>query len=140
MVCHCLQYTVTPGIDPRQHDTSAVCPLHPATTCVATYATAPRSLFSSRQCSPSHGKGFTRLSLHCYYPSLACLIHRFFYNRAYLGKFLQRVGHPTSMNKLEARLQQIWNERSQGILQNLYASVSNRIESCIRDRGDSTGY
>ncbi|GFU10005.1 transposable element Tcb1 transposase [Trichonephila clavipes] len=100
----------------------------------------PGAFFHQDNARPSHGKGFTRLSLHCYYPSLACLIHRFFYNRAYLGKFLQPVGHPTSLNKLEVRLQQIWNETSQGILQNLYASMSNRIESCIRDRGDSTGY
>ncbi|GFV55940.1 transposable element Tcb2 transposase [Trichonephila clavipes] len=32
-----------------------------------------------------------------------------------------RVGHPTSLNELEARLQQIWNEMSQDIIQNLYA-------------------
>ncbi|GFU43343.1 transposable element Tcb1 transposase [Trichonephila clavipes] len=41
--------------------------------------------FSPRQCSASHGKGVTRLSSHCYYPSLACLIPRFVSNRAYLG-------------------------------------------------------
>ncbi|GFV13144.1 transposable element Tcb2 transposase [Trichonephila clavipes] len=35
----------------------------------------------------------------------------------------QRVGHPTSLNELEARLQQIWNEISQDIIQNLYASM-----------------
>ncbi|GFU72261.1 transposable element Tcb1 transposase [Trichonephila clavipes] len=29
------------------------------------------------------------------------------------------VGHPTSLNQLEARLQQIWNEMSQDIIQNL---------------------
>ncbi|GFT16609.1 transposable element Tcb2 transposase [Trichonephila clavipes] len=33
----------------------------------------------------------------------------------------RRVGHPTSLNELEARLQQIWNEMSQGSIQNLYA-------------------
>ncbi|GFX56322.1 transposable element Tcb2 transposase [Trichonephila clavipes] len=45
-----------------------------------------------------------------------------------------RVGHPTSLNELEARLQQIWNEMSQGIIQNLYASMSDRIATCIRAR------
>ncbi|GFX70714.1 transposable element Tcb1 transposase [Trichonephila clavipes] len=35
----------------------------------------------------THGKGVTRLSPHCYYPSLACPIPRFVYNRAYLGSF-----------------------------------------------------
>ncbi|KFM73064.1 Transposable element Tcb2 transposase, partial [Stegodyphus mimosarum] len=30
----------------------------------------------------------------------------------------RRVGHPTSLNELEPRLQQIWNEMSQDIIQN----------------------
>ncbi|GFW06343.1 transposable element Tcb1 transposase [Trichonephila clavipes] len=57
------------------------------TTCVATHATAPRSHFSTTQCSVSHGKGVTRLSPHCYYSSLACPIPRFVSDRAYLGSF-----------------------------------------------------
>ncbi|GFS88869.1 transposable element Tcb1 transposase [Trichonephila clavipes] len=51
-----------------------------------------------------------------------------------------RVGHPTSLNELEARLQQIWKEMSRDIIQNLYASMPDRIASCIRARGGSTGY
>ncbi|GFY24322.1 transposable element Tcb1 transposase [Trichonephila clavipes] len=51
-----------------------------------------------------------------------------------------RVGHSTSLNELEARLQQIWNEMSQDIKQNLYGSMPDRIASCIRARGGSTGY
>ncbi|GFU72813.1 transposable element Tcb1 transposase [Trichonephila clavipes] len=82
---HYLEYAVTPGIDPWHHDSPEVCPRHPTTTCVATPATAPRSHFSTRQCSASHGKGVTRLSLHCYYPFLACPIPRFVSNRAHLG-------------------------------------------------------
>ncbi|GFX36617.1 transposable element Tcb2 transposase [Trichonephila clavipes] len=35
----------------------------------------------------------------------------------------RRLGHPTSLNELEARLQQILNEMSQDIKQNLYASL-----------------
>ncbi|GFT89112.1 transposable element Tcb2 transposase [Trichonephila clavipes] len=31
----------------------------------------------------------------------------------------RRVGHPIRLNELEARLQQIWNEMSQNIIQNL---------------------
>ncbi|GFW40825.1 transposable element Tcb1 transposase [Trichonephila clavipes] len=50
------------------------------------------------------------------------------------------VGHPTSLNELEARLQQIWNEMSQDVIQNLYASMCDRIASCIRAIGGSTGY
>ncbi|GFS73839.1 transposable element Tcb1 transposase [Trichonephila clavipes] len=52
----------------------------------------------------------------------------------------RRVGHPTSLNELEARLQQIWNGMSQDIIRNLYASMPDRIASCIRARGCSTGY
>ncbi|GFT03030.1 transposable element Tcb1 transposase [Trichonephila clavipes] len=50
-------------------------------------AAAPRNHFSTRQCSAFHGKGVTRLSPHCYYPSLSCPIPRFISNRAYLGSF-----------------------------------------------------
>ncbi|GFW31940.1 uncharacterized protein TNCV_5041091 [Trichonephila clavipes] len=35
----------------------------------------------------------------------------------------RRVRHPTSLNELEARLQQIWNKMSQYIIQNLHAST-----------------
>ncbi|GFS71309.1 transposable element Tcb1 transposase [Trichonephila clavipes] len=51
-----------------------------------------------------------------------------------------RVGYPMSLNELEARLQQIWSEMSQDIIQNLYASMPNHIASCIRARGGSTEY
>ncbi|GFT76237.1 transposable element Tcb1 transposase [Trichonephila clavipes] len=47
----------------------------------------PRIHFSTRQCSASHGKDVTRLSQHCYYPSLTYPIPRFVSNRAYLGSF-----------------------------------------------------
>ncbi|GFX99491.1 transposable element Tcb1 transposase [Trichonephila clavipes] len=50
-----------------------------------------------------------------------------------------RVGHPTSLNKTEAMLQQILNKISQNIVQYLYASMPDRIASCIRARGGSTG-
>ncbi|GFU01330.1 transposable element Tcb1 transposase [Trichonephila clavipes] len=76
-----------PSMCPWYHDSPAVCPWYPATTCVGTHATAPRSLFSTRQCSASLGKGVTRPSLHCYYPSLACPIPIFVPNREYLGSF-----------------------------------------------------
>ncbi|GFW39519.1 transposable element Tcb2 transposase [Trichonephila clavipes] len=52
----------------------------------------------------------------------------------------RRIGHLTGLNELEARLQQIWYEMSQDIIQNLYASMPDRIASCILARGDSTGY
>ncbi|KFM57876.1 Transposable element Tcb1 transposase, partial [Stegodyphus mimosarum] len=52
----------------------------------------------------------------------------------------RRVEHPTSLNELEARLQQIWNEMSQDIRQNLYDSMPDRIASCISARGGQTEY
>ncbi|GFV16732.1 transposable element Tcb2 transposase [Trichonephila clavipes] len=55
----------------------------------------------------------------------------------YLGR---RVGHPTSLNELEAILQQVGNEMSQNVILNLHASMANRIASCIRARGGSAGY
>ncbi|GFX44691.1 transposable element Tcb1 transposase [Trichonephila clavipes] len=50
------------------------------------------------------------------------------------------VGYYTSLIDLEARLQQIWNEMSQDIIQKLYASKTDRIASCIRAREGSIGY
>ncbi|GFX30485.1 transposable element Tcb2 transposase [Trichonephila clavipes] len=50
------------------------------------------------------------------------------------------VGHPMSLNELEVRLRQIWNEMSQDIVQNFYTSMPNRIALCIRTRGGSTVY
>ncbi|GFU95707.1 transposable element Tcb1 transposase [Trichonephila clavipes] len=47
----------------------------------------PEAIFSTRQCSASHGKGVTRISQHCYYPSLACPIPRFVSNRTYVESF-----------------------------------------------------
>ncbi|GFW79551.1 transposable element Tcb1 transposase [Trichonephila clavipes] len=52
----------------------------------------------------------------------------------------RQVGHPTSLSELKARLQQIWNEMSQDIIKNLYASMPDRIASCICTRGTSTVY
>ncbi|GFX17954.1 transposable element Tcb1 transposase [Trichonephila clavipes] len=54
--------------------------------------------------------------------------------------FGRRVGHPTTLNELEARLEQIWNEMSQDIIQIVYSSMPQRITSCIRARESSTGY
>ncbi|GFT64975.1 transposable element Tcb1 transposase [Trichonephila clavipes] len=48
----------------------------------------------------------------------------------------RRVGQPTGWDELEAKLQQLWNEMSQDIIQNLYASIPDLITSCICTRGD----
>ncbi|GFW13969.1 hypothetical protein TNCV_4701041 [Trichonephila clavipes] len=38
----------------------------------------------------------------------------------------RRVGHPTSLNELEASVQQICKEMSRDIMKNLYPSMHNR--------------
>ncbi|GFW46208.1 transposable element Tcb1 transposase [Trichonephila clavipes] len=75
----------------------------------------------------------TTLPWPCRSPDLSPIKHIW----DHLGR---RVGYPTSLNELEARLQQIWNEISQDIMQNLYVSMSDCIASCIRGRGGATGY
>ncbi|GFW13473.1 transposable element Tcb2 transposase [Trichonephila clavipes] len=75
----------------------------------------------------------TTLSWPTRFPDLSPIEHI----KDHLGR---RVGHPTSLNELEARLQQIWNEMSRDIIQNLYASMPDRIASCICARGGSKGY
>ncbi|PRD30189.1 UNVERIFIED_CONTAM: hypothetical protein NCL1_27171 [Trichonephila clavipes] len=94
-----------------------------------------RGQFSTKQCSASQGKGYTRLSLHCYYPSFTCPIPRFVSIRSYWDHLGREGGHLISLNELDARLQQIWKEMSQDVIQNLYASMLDRITSCIRTRG-----
>ncbi|GFU80807.1 transposable element Tcb1 transposase [Trichonephila clavipes] len=56
------------------------------------------------------------------------------------GPLRGRVGHPTSLNELEARLQQIWNEMSQDIIQNYKTSSRSYRIVYSRARGGSTGY
>ncbi|GFV55319.1 transposable element Tcb1 transposase [Trichonephila clavipes] len=52
----------------------------------------------------------------------------------------RRVVYPTSLNELEARLQQIRKKMSQDIIQNLYASKPDLIALCICARGGLTEY
>ncbi|GFV17812.1 hypothetical protein TNCV_4682691 [Trichonephila clavipes] len=73
--CHCLQYTVTPKVLMRHHDTPAGmsmtfcnhmrCPL---------MQRLPGAIFQQDNARPYTAWGVTRLSQHCYYPSLTCLI------------------------------------------------------------------
>ncbi|GFX35794.1 uncharacterized protein TNCV_745871 [Trichonephila clavipes] len=130
----------TPSIILCHHYSPVICPLHPATTCIANHATALRSHFSTSQSSVSNGKGVTRWFPLCYYPSWACTISRFVSIEHIWDHLKGRNGHSMNLNETEARLQQIWNDTSQDMMKNLYASMSDRITSCIRTRGCSTGY
>ncbi|GFW37997.1 transposable element Tcb1 transposase [Trichonephila clavipes] len=78
--------------------------------------------------SPDCLRTVTTLSWHARSPDLSPIEHIWDHLR-------WRVGHPTSLNELQARLQQIWNEMSQDIMQNLYASMPDRVASCIYARG-----
>ncbi|GFW15948.1 uncharacterized protein TNCV_4432211 [Trichonephila clavipes] len=115
------------NIDQWHHDSPAECPCHPETICIATHATAPKKPFLTRQCWASYGKGVTRQSPHCYYPSLACLILGFVSNRAYLGSFgmasWASYEFERTRRKVTANIE---------IIQNLYALMIDRIPSCIR--------
>ncbi|GFX94990.1 transposable element Tcb2 transposase [Trichonephila clavipes] len=47
----------------------------------------------------------------------------------------RQVGYPARLNGLDARLQQIWNEMSQDIIQNLYARLYHIMH--LRYRGSN---
>ncbi|GFU42240.1 transposable element Tcb2 transposase [Trichonephila clavipes] len=108
MGCHCLQYTVTPSIDPGHHDSPAICSSHPATTCVASHATQlPGAIFQQDNARPHTARvsqdclcTVTTLPWPARSPDLSLIEHIW----DPLGR---RVGLPTSLNEQEARLQQI---------------------------------
>ncbi|GFX65031.1 transposable element Tcb1 transposase [Trichonephila clavipes] len=75
----------------------------------------------------------TTLSSPALSPNLSPIEHSW----DHLGR---QVGYPTSLNKIEAGLQQMWSEMSHVIIQNLYALMPDRVASCIRARKCSIGY
>ncbi|GFY03857.1 mitogen-activated protein kinase kinase kinase 13-B [Trichonephila clavipes] len=79
-----------------------------------------------------HGKGVTKLSLYCYYPSLVCPFSRFVSNRAYLGSFGTASWASHEFERTRGRVTPNMNEMSQDIIQNLYATMPDHIASCIR--------
>ncbi|GFW60625.1 transposable element Tcb1 transposase [Trichonephila clavipes] len=100
----------------------------------------PRALFQQDNARPHTARvsqdylhAVTTLPWPTRSPDLSAIEHIW----DHLGR---RVGHLTSLNELEVRLQQIWNEMSQDIVQNLNASMPDRIASCIRARGSLTRY
>ncbi|GFW57734.1 transposable element Tcb1 transposase [Trichonephila clavipes] len=140
MGCHCLQYTITPSIDLEHHDSLAVCPWHPATTCVAIQATAPRSHITTRQCSASQGKGVTRLSSHCYYSSFACSIPRFDSNRAYLGSFGTESWASHEFERSTIKVTANIKRNVSRHHTELVCLNARSYPSCIHARGGSKGY
>ncbi|GFU99069.1 transposable element Tcb2 transposase [Trichonephila clavipes] len=92
------------------------------------HATAPRSHFQQDN-ARSHTARPKTVPQRYYFPWLYP-IARFVSNRVYIWDHLERqFGHPTSLNELEARLQQIWNKMSEDIIQNSFASMLDRIAS-----------
>ncbi|GFT20908.1 transposable element Tcb1 transposase [Trichonephila clavipes] len=82
---------------------------------------SPRSHFSTRHCSvptvrvsQDYLRTFTALPWPFRSSELSLIKHIW----DHLGG---RVRYPTSLNELEARLQQMWNEMSQDTIHNLYA-------------------
>ncbi|GFU08164.1 transposable element Tcb2 transposase [Trichonephila clavipes] len=126
--CHCIQYTFTPSIDPWHHD---ILQSH----VLSFMQRFPGAIFQRDNARPHTA----RMSQDCLrtvttlpWPARSPDLSPIENIGSHLGR---RVGHPTSLNELGARLQQIWNEMSQDIIQNFCASMPDRIVSCIRDRG-----
>ncbi|GFY29539.1 transposable element Tcb1 transposase [Trichonephila clavipes] len=133
MRCQCLQYTITPSIDPWHHDI-----LQPHMSPFMKRLTG--AIFQQDNARPHTERVLqdclltvNTLPWPARFPDLSPIEH-------ICDHLRRRVGHPTSLNKLEARLPQIWNEMSQNIIHNLYASMLDRIASCIHAREGSTGY
>ncbi|GFU34514.1 transposable element Tcb1 transposase [Trichonephila clavipes] len=136
MGCYCLQYTVTPIIDSCHHMTAQrydhdilqayVLPL---------MQRLPGAILQQENAQPHT----SRVSQDCLrtvttLPWLAQSPDLFPIETIW-DHLRRRVGHPMSLNELEAKLQQIWNEMSQDIVQSLYTSKPDRIASCIRAKG-----
>ncbi|GFU98500.1 transposable element Tcb1 transposase [Trichonephila clavipes] len=123
---------------PHTHDSPAVCILQPHV--LPLMQRFPRAIFQQENTRPHTARvsqdclrTVTTLPWRGRSPGLSPIEHM-------LNHLERRVGHPTSLNEVEERLQQIWNEMSQDILQNLYHLMPDRMVSCIRARGGTTGY
>ncbi|GFX30459.1 transposable element Tcb2 transposase [Trichonephila clavipes] len=111
--CSCIQYTVTPSIDPWRHDSPEVCPWHPETLCVALMQRFPGAIFQQDNARPHTARvsqEFLRTVTTLPWLALSPDLYPIKHIWDHLG---WRVGHPTSLIELKARLQQIWNEMSQ---------------------------
>ncbi|GFX48080.1 hypothetical protein TNCV_4114151 [Trichonephila clavipes] len=89
--------------------------------------------------------GLTRLG--CRKTVSALLLHflglpipRFVSNRVYLGSYETASWASHGFERTSGKLQLIWNEMSQDIIQSLYVSMPDPIASSIRARRGSTGY
>ncbi|GFX33956.1 transposable element Tcb1 transposase [Trichonephila clavipes] len=144
MRCHSLQYTVTPvlirGTMTAQQYIYDI--LQPRVLPLMQWL--PRGTFQQDNTRPHTARvsqfclrTVTILPWPARSPDLSPIEHIWDHLETNLGAI---IGHPTSLHELEVRSQQILNEMSQDIIQNLYASMPDRFASCIRARGDSTGY
>ncbi|GFU34486.1 uncharacterized protein TNCV_1992281 [Trichonephila clavipes] len=110
MGCHCLQYTVTPSIDPWPHDSPVFVHDILRPHVLLLMQRLPRVIFQQSNARPHTA----RVSQDCIRTvttlSRSLRIEHIWDNLGW------RVGHPTSLNELETNLQQIWNEMSQYII------------------------
>ncbi|GFV33354.1 transposable element Tcb2 transposase [Trichonephila clavipes] len=65
------------------------------------------AIFQQKKCSTSHGKGVTRLSPQCCDPSWPPRSPDLYPIEHIWDNLGWRVGHPTRLNELETRLQQL---------------------------------
>ncbi|GFW77298.1 transposable element Tcb2 transposase [Trichonephila clavipes] len=116
MGCHCLQYKVTPSTDPWHHDSQRYVHDILQPHVLLLIQLLPGALFQQDNARPHTAmvsqnclRTVTTLHWPVRSPGLTPIEHIW----DHLGR---QVGHPTSLNELEARLQQIWNEMSQDII------------------------
>ncbi|GFV48680.1 uncharacterized protein TNCV_292931 [Trichonephila clavipes] len=100
----------------------------------------PEVIFQQDNVRPHISRVVTRLSPHCNYPSWACAIPIFVPNRAYLGSFEKTSWasreFKRTMGKLTANLERnVLGHHTERVCFN-----ADRIASCIRATGGSTGY
>ncbi|GFX30934.1 transposable element Tcb1 transposase [Trichonephila clavipes] len=134
-----LQYTVTPSIDPWHRDTQRYVHDILQSHMLSLMQRLPGAIFQQdnaryhmARVSQDYLRTVTILPWPARSPDLPPIEHIW----DPLGRW---VGHLTSLNELEARLQQIWNEMSLDIIQNTRCNT-DRIASCIHTREGSTGY
>ncbi|GFY19587.1 uncharacterized protein TNCV_4647591 [Trichonephila clavipes] len=104
MGCHCLQYTVTPSIDPCHHDNPAVCPYTLQPHVLSLIQRLPGAIFQQDNTRP-HTARVSQDCLHTVttlsWPARSPDLFPIEKIWDHLGP---RIGHPTSLDGLEARL------------------------------------
>ncbi|GFW54324.1 transposable element Tcb1 transposase [Trichonephila clavipes] len=85
-------------------------------------------------------KGVTRLSPHCYYPSLACPIPRFVSNWEYLGSFGTLSWESHEFERTRGKVTTNMERNVSRYHAKLVCLNARSYRTCIRARGGSAGF